>query len=554
ASTPGAEIHSFRDPLTTGLAPPLDDATSIPDESDLETPRARTSKRRKGSKRRSASPRRRKRTVRCEEVSEDERSFWGSCSSPQREEAEEMFVRQVEEKELLLSKKSGSKLSLRPPTPGPSSTTISNAIRLPLSTISHDLPEHPPSCSMSEKENHMPLSTAPPPLPPSQPAIRQPAPTIPQHNYSISEIESIYGAKMSPAPTDLWGDNMDIDVYPGGPHEPTVHQRADLSFARPSHGWERPIGSDPFWWYDDIPESQRKAWGDHQREGVLVRIAGAGCPLPGHVEKPKKLIRSIIELIIGPIVGMKITEPRASHTVRDDNEPPHSFLIYNIDSLTIQWFMNAKCLSTPHGTLFFEPIRPLCRPYLFSVEGFTTDNLTEISDHINQAFDDIRLNDMIKTLLTPSYQAPFPDALPLFITVDMIRASLRLSTATTLDKDQNSVLTVHIFMDPPTHIPANWRAFQDHAGKAKFTHNFFGANARKARGWICKLCLSCLHPTENCFLIKETGWFLPPGFSPPSPSPLPTLTPETIAETTEFTTAGNTRGRGGGTGKLGGWY
>ncbi|KAI0341941.1 hypothetical protein BDW22DRAFT_1429458 [Trametopsis cervina] len=357
-----------------------------------------------------------------------------------------------------------------------------------------------PATSTAYADVHPPLNhqTLPRPLTPrpSSPALQYP-PEVPDNDDPMPP-SSPPPRLRSPFPEEL----------PPVQHIPIRVKTHDIPYARPGVGWTPPRGCHPSWWLNNLSHEQGHEWRHCAGPTVLVRQAYEGCPTPATEAQRLREIKNIITRALGDIPGIQIGAPYPQNPTTRARQPPYSFLIRGISEDTRIMFENLKMVSSPEGTLFFTPNRPIIDSFLFSLRAITSPTIAELLAHINAKFDMVNLTDKIISVL-PSH--------PIFstwnpqIAAEHIRNSLRVQIVTggvTIDNRIEDV--AHVFMDPPTADRSQWREFQDTATSPIFRAPLIGMYMEVLRTWLCDFCHSQLHPLTHCPFMTEEGWFTPP--------------------------------------------
>ena len=245
---------------------------------------------------------------------------------------------------------------------------------------------------------------------------------------------------------------------------------------------------------------------------------------------------------------MRISIPAPHHAVTGSNQPPFSYLLWNVSENFRARALQAKYIATERGVLFFTPNHPEIPNFVTSVAHFEEADPEELKQHIDDALNKRGLDQFLYAVI-PSH--PVLSRLPLEEAVRRIRDSLRIEIVRARQTGGAELLVAHIFLDPPTEDPTTWGYFRDLVESASFAHPLLGMEMAVFKEWRCKYCHSMLHPGGLCHLLTEPGWILPPSFqnatnaAPPQILPPAPIEQEVAAAEVYTTVPPPQAGRGG---------
>ena len=346
--------------------------------------------------------------------------------------------------------------------------------------------------------------------------------------------------------------------------EPIRELLALLPFTRPSARHRAPQVNHPDGWYNNGNGSQTTAW-KAIMDAILVRYGDSGYqPTPALRRQVADNILSLVREAYGEQQGIRISIPAPHHAVVGSNQPPYSYLLWNISNEFRERALSDRYITTERGALFFTPNRAEIPTFITSIAHFEEADPAELRNHVDDALTRRGIDQFLCAVI-PSH--PTLSRMPLDEAVRRIRESMRIEIVRARQAGGAELLVAHIFIDSPTEDVATWGLLQELVESATFAHPLLGMEMAIFREWRCRFCHSMLHPGGLCHLLTEPGWTLPATFqntqaaTPPQLLPLPPAPADQgAADANVYTTVpppqpgrggagGRGRGRGRGNGR-----
>ncbi|KAL6297756.1 hypothetical protein BKA93DRAFT_831276 [Sparassis latifolia] len=244
----------------------------------------------------------------------------------------------------------------------------------------------------------------------------------------------------------------------------------------PPGGFLRVHADHPMWFLEDMHAEQSHQWVSSYSTALVIVPYGFSY---FDVENPR------------------IAPPLAITDIRHPNQPPLTYLLYNLTPAARQALLRQSCISTAELTFFVYNLGWEIPRYLCTVSGFTSSDSDELRDIIIACLSEDTSIQVLIDIFSGDESA--------ISRAFTVLNSLEVTVLDLRGPGGYPAPAANLYMDAPSPDFEQWQMWRNHVYCQLFPMNFIGYDQGHP-GWRCSGCHASDHPRGLCPFPRLPGW------------------------------------------------
>lgn len=273
---------------------------------------------------------------------------------------------------------------------------------------------------------------------------------------------------------------------------------------RPEKGFPTVYGRNSTHAFDNTDIVQLTDWSNLSEPRIFVQPLLHGYYPPNITAEIASNLKATIEDLFD-CVGVKVTAPIPVSKPANLDQPPYTYLVYNITSTIALELTKQHCWATKRIGFLVYPAETIMPTYLGALEGFNAHDeadMATLHKLIAETFYSTEIG-----LIIAQISASDPQ-LAKMVDADRAREVIQTLEVRGIKIKSKGGLerpVVNLYIRCPFGKDSDWTRLVEAVANAEYRHSLIGTGTY-SRGWTCTMCHGADHPHWLCPFKDVPGW------------------------------------------------